>query len=277
MVDVEVFCDADRIFRDPLADVLVADALGHDGGQRRGVRILALVVFLHHVVRDEAPFGVRPARILDQRVHIDAKRVADTLDLDVLIEAVLVAILRQQTDVALAIGDLVLAGRIVGHVGVGHILDMPHNAVQNLRNLDICLIVDRDDLARGAVLALLVRHLTDVLRELVDREARPRVDRLPLHRSASGEHVLRPLPLVVRRPGHEAQVVKLIFAGFGIGADRLAQAIAHHLQRIAVIFLSGRSRPATAGDFARAFDARGILIDGRHYFFFGAALPAALR
>ncbi len=75
---------------------------------------------------------------------------------------------------------------------------MADHAVEDFGDFNVCLVIDRNDLARRAVLALIVRDLPNVLRELVDREAWPSVDRLTLHGTASRQHFLRPLPAVIR-------------------------------------------------------------------------------
>ena len=268
VVDVEILGDADRVLGDPLTDVLVADALRHDGRQRRGVRVEPLVLFLHQVFSDEAPLSVRAARVLDQRIHVDRETVADAGYLDVLIEAVLVAVLCQDADVALAVGDLVLAGGVVGYVRVRVHLDVAHHAVQHLGDLNVGLIVDGDDLAAGAVLALLVRHLTDVLRQLVDGQARSRVDGLALHRATGRQHVLRPLPLVVRRTRHEPQIVQLVLARLRVRANGLLQPVTHQRHRVAVVALV---RAAARRHLACATNSCRVLVDCCHYFFLTAA------
>jgi hypothetical protein len=104
---------------------------------------------------------------------------------------------------------------------------VPHHAVKNLSDLHVGVVVRRDDLAAGPVLALLVGHLTDVLRQLVDRQARTRVDRLALHRPAGRQHVGGPLPLVVRAAGHEPQIVQFVFTAVRVRRLRHFQAVAH--------------------------------------------------
>ena len=224
---VEIFRDADRVFLKPRRNALIAHALAVQRADRRRVREHPLIFFFENVLGDEAPLSVGAARVLDRRVHVDAERVADAPDADVLIERLVVAVFRQQADVALAVGHLVVAGGVVGHVGVRHILNVPHHAVENLSHLHVGVVVRRDDLAAGPVLALLVRHLTDVLRQLVDRQARTRVDRLALHRPAGGQHVGGPLPLVVRAAGHEPQIVQFVLTAVRVRRLRHLQAVAH--------------------------------------------------
>ena len=121
---------------------------------------------------------------MNRWVHVDAKGVAYPLDAYVLIKRLVVAILGQQPDVALAVGDLVVAGRIVGHVGVRHILNVTHHAVKHLGDLNVGVVVGWDDLAGRAVLALLVGHHAHMLGQLVDGQTRTGVDRLALHGAA---------------------------------------------------------------------------------------------
>ena len=84
---------------------------------------------------------------------------------------------------------------------------MPDYALKYGRNLYVGLIVRRYDLARWPVLPLVVGDLVNVLRQLVNRQAWPRIDGLPLHRAASRQDISGPLPLVVRATGCKAQIV----------------------------------------------------------------------
>ena len=185
---------------------------------------------------NEAPLCIRSARILDGRVHVHTERVPNASDADVLIEAVLVAVFRQYPDVPLAVHDLVLAGRVIGYVRVRDVLDMPDNTVKDLRNFNVRLVVSGDDLTRRPILPLVVRDLLDVLRQLVDGKARARVDRLPLHRAARRQYVGGPLPLIVRRPGGEPQVVQFILAGFAVRGNRNPHATASCFEQVLVRF-----------------------------------------
>ena len=84
---------------------------------------------------------------------------------------------------------------------------MLNHAIKDGSYLNVGVVVHGDDFARWAVLPLLVRHLADVLRQLVDRQARASIDRLALHRAARRQNVGGPLPLVVWAASHEAQIV----------------------------------------------------------------------
>ena len=85
-----------------------------------------------------------------------------------MVERVVVAVFRQDADIAFAIRDLVLTGGVVSDIGVRDVFDMPNDAVEYFCDLNIGLVINRDDLARGAVLALIVRNLTNVLRQFVN-------------------------------------------------------------------------------------------------------------
>ena len=224
---VEILRNPHRVLAQPLADALVAHALRHKRTDRNGVGELVRVFGLGDVFGNEAPLGVGAARILDRRVHIDAERVADAPDQNVLVEAIVAAIVRQDAQVAFAVSDLVVAGRVVGHIGVRHVLNVTHHAVEDLGNLNVALVVGGDDLAARAVLPLLVRHLTHMLGQLVDGQAGPRIDGLALHRATGSQDVRRPLPLVVGATRHEAQVVQLVLTGLTIGRDRHVEAGPH--------------------------------------------------
>ena len=178
---------------------------------------------------------------MDQRVHVNREAVADTPDLDVLIERIVVAILGQNTGVALTVGHLVLAGRVVGHVGVRDVLDVPNHAIEDLGHLNVSAVVCRDDLGLRPVLPLLVGHLMDVLRQLVDRQARPGVDGLTLHRATGRQHVSRPLPVVVGRAGVEPQVVKLVLTRLRQRRNRHVEAGSGRREHLRVALVLGRA------------------------------------
>ena len=63
---------------------------------------------------------------------------------------------------------------------------MPDDTVKHLGDFNVCLVINRDDFARRAVLALVVRDLPNVLRQFVDGQAGTSVDRLTLHCATGG-------------------------------------------------------------------------------------------
>ena len=134
---------------------------------------------------------------MNERVHVDREAVADATDLDVLIERVVVAILGQEANVALAVGHLVLAGSVIGHISVRDVLDVTDHAVEHLGHLHIGVVIHGDDLGTGAVLTLVVGDLTYVLGQLVDCERGAGVDGLTLHRTTGCQHIGGPLPVVI--------------------------------------------------------------------------------
>ena len=220
VLDVEVFGNTDRVFVDPLADRLVAHAKAHQGADGCGIGVQTLIFSFGQVFRDEAPTGICTRGVLDHGVHVDAEAVANTGDLDVLVERVLVAILGQQTDVAFAVGDLVLASGVVGYVSIAHVFDVANDAVEHIGHVHVGFVIGGDDFDAGAVHALLVRHLMDVLGQLVDGQAGAGVDGLTLDSATGLEHIGGPLPLVVGGCGIKPQVVKLVFSGVRVGRDR---------------------------------------------------------
>ena len=161
---------------------------------------------------------------MDGGVHVHGERVADALDADVLVKRVRIAVLGQHANVAFTVGDLVVTGGVVGYVCVRDVLDMPHDAVKNLGNLQVCLVIHGDDFARGPVLPLVVGDLTNVLRQLVDGQTGAGIDGLPLHRPSGRENVCWPLPIIIRASGKESQVVQFVFTGVAIRRDSLRKA-----------------------------------------------------
>ena len=238
-------------------------------GERRRVGKLPFVFFFGDFLADKAPFGVRTARVLNCGIHVDAKTVADTPNSEVLIEAIFVAVFRQNAEIPLAKRHLVVAGGVVGYVSVRDILDVPHNAVEYLGDFHVGFVVGGDDFAARPVLALVVGDLQDVLRQLVDGQARSGVDRLALDATAGRQHVSRPLPLVIWAGSAEAQVVQLILTGIRIRGDRHRQACAHRCQHVAVVAVG----LGAARRYCASFVNPRVLI-GHYLPFF---LPAASR
>jgi hypothetical protein len=85
-----------------------------------------------------------------------------------LVKATIVAVFCQQTEIALAVRYLVLAGCIVGYVSVRDVLYVPDDTVKYLSYLYVGLIVSRNYLAAWPVLSLVVGYLLYVLWEFVD-------------------------------------------------------------------------------------------------------------
>ena len=97
-----------------------------------------------------------------------------------------IAILSQDADIAFAIRDLVFASRVVGNVGIRDVFDVPDDTVKHLGDFNVRLVIDRNDLARRAVLTLVVCYLPNVLGQFVDGQAGTSVDRLTLHCATGG-------------------------------------------------------------------------------------------
>ena len=175
--------------------------------------IHTLVLFAGQVLRDKAILRVCAGRVLDHRIHVHREAVTDSTDLDVLLKRVVVAVLGQEANVPLPVSHLVLARSIISYVSVADVLNVPDHAVEDFGDLNVSVVVNRNDLGRRPVLPLVVGHLTNVLRQLVDRQARACVDRLTLHRASSRQHIGGPLPVVVGTACVELEVVNLVLAG----------------------------------------------------------------
>ena len=225
VIDVVVVGHAHGFFVNPLRQVLVTHAQRLQGGNRCGVGVQTVIVVFGDVLGHKAPLGVSAGGVLDRGVHVDAETVAHTANFDVLIERIWVAVFGQDADVAFTIGHLVLASGVIDHVCVRDVLDVANHAVEHLGNLDVGLVVDRDHLGTRAVLTHVVGDLVNVLWQLVDGQAGACIDRLTLHRATGGQHVSRPLPLIVGRTGVELEVVEFVFTRLGKRTNRNLHAI----------------------------------------------------
>jgi hypothetical protein len=87
-----------------------------------------------------------------------------------------------------------------------------NDTLKDFCDRDVGLIVRWDDFARGSVLSLFICYQPNMLWQLVNRQAWPRVDRLALHRASGRQHVGRPLPSIIWRACHKSQVVQFIFS-----------------------------------------------------------------
>ena len=197
VLDVVILSNPHRILVDPHRDRLVTHTLRLQGRDRACVREHAFVLSALQVFGDEAPLGIRPARVLDRRIHVDRKRVADARNLDVLIERVVVAVFGQDSDVTFAVGDLILAGGVVGNVGVRDVFDVPDHAVVDFGDFWVGVVVSGYNFAARTVLSLVIGDLPYMLGQLVDCQCRTGVDRLSLHCTTGSQDVSWPLPVVV--------------------------------------------------------------------------------
>ena len=109
--------------------------------------------------------------------------------------------------------DLVLTRSVVGHICVRCVLDVANHTVEDIGHLDVTLVVNREHLDRWPVHPLLIGDLLDVLRQLVDGQTWASTDDGSLTRSTGLEHIVRPLPLVVRGPSVKPQVVEFAVTG----------------------------------------------------------------
>ena len=176
---------------------------------------------------------------MDRRIHIDAEAVPHAPDLDVLLKRVVVGVFRQQPNVAFTVRYLVLAGGVIRHIRIRDVLDVPDHAVEDVRDLNVSVIIHRDDLGAWPVLSLVVRHLAHVLRQLVNSQAWPSVDRLTLHCASGRQHIRRPLPVVVRATSVELQIVDLVLTRLRQRPDSHVEPSPSGCQYAGVVF--GRS------------------------------------
>jgi hypothetical protein len=116
-------------------------------------------------------------------VEVHAERIADAAYLDILVKGIFVAIIGEDAEVALSKRHLGFTGRIICDVSIRDILNVTDNPVQYLGNLEVCLVICRDNLAAWPILSLIVGYLLNVLREFVDGEAWPGTSSLPGRRA----------------------------------------------------------------------------------------------
>ena len=183
--NVVILGDTHRVLVNPNADGLVANTQRLQARYRGCVRKQALVFIALQLFGDETPLSICPARVLDRWVHVDRERVANPHDLDVLIERIVVAVFRQDSDVTFAVTDLVFAGGVVGNVGVRDVLDVPDHAVVDFGDFWVGVVVSGYNFAARTVLSLVIGDLSYVLRQLVNRQRWACIDRLTLHRTTS--------------------------------------------------------------------------------------------
>ena len=74
---------------------------------------------------------------------------------------------------------------------------MPDHAVEDARDFDVGVVVYGNDLGTWAVLTHIVRHLANVLRQLVDGQGGTGIDRLSLDSTTGRQDIRGPLPVVV--------------------------------------------------------------------------------
>jgi hypothetical protein len=129
------------------------------------------------------------------------------LDGDVLFEAVVGRIPRVDPEIADAAGDREIQGGVVGHLGVGTLLDVADQAVHHLGGVGVRHAVRRMHRDAGLVLPRVVDDLADERRQPVDRQHRP------AFQLALAAHLFRPL---LPQP-RESQVVQRLAPVLGLG------------------------------------------------------------
>ena len=65
---------------------------------------------------------------------------------------------------------------VVCRISAAGILDMPDDPLQHLSGIDVCAIINRMHLDAELVLSLVIGHVMQKCRQLVDGDARPSLD-----------------------------------------------------------------------------------------------------
>ncbi len=144
---------------------------------------------LRHGVGDVAVVPVRAVRRRRVAIRIHRQRVRDALNHHILVEGVVGGIARVDAEKTEAAEHRVLESRVVSHFGVGRLLDVADQAVEDFRRLGVGLAVHRHDADAGLVAPGVVDDLAAHADEFVDRQAGPAL-KFPVP-----AHPLRPLVL----------------------------------------------------------------------------------
>ena len=124
------------------------------------------------VGKNEAPVRIRAVKLLDVAVQQDHIRVRHAPDVNLLVEAVCVLIVRLNRPIPDPRVNHVVEGFVISRVRVGLVFDMADQRHHALRGLVGGAAAGRADANRRLVLAGVVNYLEVVLRNLVDRERR---------------------------------------------------------------------------------------------------------
>ena len=208
---MEILGDPNVLGHHPVSGIVASAALKEVGAIVGAGEHLAEHRLGHHA-SNQALLGVGAVRQHAVGVEINAERIVDRLDVNLLVERVLAHVIRDDAPVAPAHPHGVVEGVVVRRVGVAVFLNVPGDALKRLRNLGVGLGVGRVNFDPGPLLALLVRDLAHIGIDLVDRQARPGI------KVAAVLNLNRPLVA-----GSELQIVQRIGPVAGIGVARQAQ------------------------------------------------------
>ncbi len=100
---------------------------------------------------------------MDEGVHIHTERVTNSPVHDVLVERILVAVVREDSEIALTERHLIFTSSVYRNISIRDVFNVSNNPAHDLGDFNVCLVIDGNNLARGSVLPLVVRYLLDVL------------------------------------------------------------------------------------------------------------------
>jgi hypothetical protein len=152
----EVLGDPDVVLGDPAVFVVERGC-----GDILVLGILHRELVFRHVLEHEAEPRVGAVRFLDVGVEIDAERVLHPAQVDFLVEGVGAGVVRRDPQIADATFHLEPRRRGVGLLGVGDVLDVSDDAVEDLRGVIGRAAAGRPDLDVRAVLAGVVDDLQE--------------------------------------------------------------------------------------------------------------------
>ena len=168
---------ADPVFRDH--DVLAVEPGLIEIGigpvfpiDRLGALVAALEFVLRQHLDQERRVPVRAVGGFRVGVAEDVERVRDALDEDVLLERIVLGKVHVDAEVAEAHGHGEVGRGVVGHIGVGGLLDVADKAVDDGGRRHVGAAVHRPHLDLRLVRARIVGHLADVRRQLGDGQRR---------------------------------------------------------------------------------------------------------
>ena len=217
---VPVFAQRDTGIIDPVLDVIVRASVVN----QFIVRVLLLELILADLGNHECVLRITPVELLCARIEVDAERIRDLLDLDVLLEAIVIVVFGLQSPHAVATSYCPLKGSVIGFVGIADRFDVTDQTLHDIGSLFVALL-DCTQFDLWSILTLIASDLTDVLTQTIKLIAWSSL--------ALALLVLIPL-LALNR--HEPHIIQRAYTILAVSFDAQLKASAHLIHELVVFF-----------------------------------------
>ncbi|ODJ88483.1 hypothetical protein CODIS_14930 [Candidatus Thiodiazotropha endolucinida] len=132
-------------------------------------RITPLKHRLRHIIQHKRILPITRIRTQRIRIAIDTEYVRDPLYPQIQLKRIVRRIINPHPPVPVTTRHRMLNPRVIRHLRIRRVLNVPDQSTVNLRRLNIRAIIHRMHLDARPVLPRIIHHLTDKRRHPVDR------------------------------------------------------------------------------------------------------------